>query len=149
MATHDNHKCCLTAEKAIASAELVCTNLGARFTAARKNVFSILWKSDKALGAKDIMKLLGNNQPPITYRALEFLLQHNLVHHLASINAYSACCHVGEDHVGALMVCQACHAVSEADYAPEALHSVADDNGFSVERTYVEMLGTCKQCLSV
>lgn len=141
-----HHKC---QKSAMQSAEKVCTQMGARFTEHRRKVFEIVWQNHKALTAADIMETLGNNQPPITYRALDFLKEAGLVHHIASLNAYIGCAHTHTgEHIGQMLICTKCRNVTELtpDQALQELANEAEAVGFHHIQTNIEMLGTCKNC---
>lgn len=144
MAHCHSHSHCI--DSALADAEAYCRAHGLRFTDIRKKVFSIIWQSHKALTAHDIMDTLGNSQPPITYRALEFLHSNGLVHHVASLNAYVGCPHVGQSHTGQLLVCTQCRTVTEVCQEAPHLNTAAEKHGFQVKHMQVEVLGVCKDC---
>jgi Fur family transcriptional regulator, zinc uptake regulator len=55
------------------------------------------------------------NQPPVAYRALEFLVEHGLAHRIQRLNAFTACMHPGEAHAPAFLICRTCSTVAEAD----------------------------------
>ncbi len=139
-----SHSHCVNS--ALAEAEAHCRAQGLRFTDIRRRVFSIIWQSHKALTAHDIMEALGNSQPPITYRALEFLHGNGLVHHVASLNAYVGCPHVGKSHTGQLLVCTDCRTVKEVCQEAPHLNTAAEQQGFKVQHMQVEVLGLCKTC---
>ena len=84
-----NHQKCQ--KTALQEAQAYCTKKGLRFTEGRQEVFKLIWQGHKALSAAEIMEKLGNDQPPVTYRALEFLTKNGLVHHVVSLNAYVGC----------------------------------------------------------
>lgn len=143
----EHHKLCK--EDAMAAAEAVCAEAGARFTKSRREVFEALWGGHKALTAAEIMEKTGNKQPPMTYRSLEFLKEHGLIHHIASLNAYVGCLHADDDdHVGQMLVCTNCRTVTEVDPQDElkALFRAAKHENFNVQSTHIEMLGTCNAC---
>jgi Fur family transcriptional regulator, zinc uptake regulator len=88
------------------------------------------------------------NQPPVAYRALEFLEEQGLIHRIRRLNAFTACMHVGEAHAPAFLICRECHAVAEAPAAHvlQALEAAARKLHFTVERSTVEALGLCPAC---
>ena len=55
--------------------------------------------------------------PPTVYRTLDFLLEQGLVHRLASLNAFVACCDPAERHGGQFLICEACGRVGELNSA--------------------------------
>lgn len=109
----------------MAQAEEICAARGQRLTPIRRQVLEALLGSHKPLGAYEIIDVLaaaGGRPAPITiYRALDFLMDNNLVHRLESRNAFIACIH--NHDAGALMVfliCENCRAVGEAPSAAAA-----------------------------
>lgn len=149
MAKTHNHQNCQ--HNAMAVAEHYCAENGLRFTDMRRRVFEIIWQSHKALTATEIMALLDNKQPPITYRALEFLQANGLIHHVASLNAYIGCAHPDSaNHVGQLLICTTCRNVTELEPQKPlvGLFKAAGDQGFNIRHTHIEMLGTCRICVS-
>ena len=88
------------------------------------------------------------NQPPVAYRALEFLEQQGLIHRIRRLNAFTACMHPGTPHAPTFLICRACHAVAEAPAAAvtDALTAAAATLNFTVERSTIEALGLCPAC---
>ncbi len=148
-AAHDHAHC---AADALARAEAVTEAAGARLTPVRRRVLEILLEEHRALGAYDVLARLTTegfgNQPPVAYRALEFLVEHGLAHRIQRLNAFAACTHPGETHAPAFLICRTCSTVAEAEAGPArtALDEVADRLGFAVERTTIEALGLCPAC---
>ena len=97
-AAHDHAHC---AHDALERAEAVTAANGARMTPVRRRVLEILLENHKALGAYDVLARLGaegfGNQPPVAYRALEFLVEQGLAHRIQRLNAFTACTHPGEE----------------------------------------------------
>ena len=145
MTTFQQHRC---QHQALQVAEQRCAEAKVRFTPQRKKVFSIIWQSHKALTASEIIAQMENKQPPITYRALQFLQQMGLVHHINSLNAYVGCPHALHSHTGHMLVCTKCHVVQELD-PPTTLQTLtvaAKRHGFQPQQTTIETLGLCPQC---
>ncbi len=146
---HDHRHC---ADEALARAEAKAEAEGARMTPVRRRVLEILLESHKAMGAYDVLQRLAaegfGNQPPVAYRALEFLVDHGLAHRIRRLNAFTACMHPGEAHAPAFLICRGCDAVAEAPAAPvvAALEAAAAAVGFVVERSNIEALGLCPSC---
>ena len=72
------------------------------------------------------------NQPPVAYRALDFLEGLGLVHRIRRLNAFTACMHPGEAHSPVFLICRTCQAVAEAPGAPVgtvAPYACADASG--------------------
>lgn len=148
-APHDHAQC---AAEVLARAGALAVATGARLTPVRRRVLEILLESHRALGAYDVLTRLAaegyGNQPPVAYRALEFLEAQGFVHRIRRLNAFTACMHPGEAHAPVFLICRACHAVAEAPGAPvrAALEAAAGGMGFTVERSTVEALGLCPAC---
>lgn len=148
-ASHDHAHC--TAD-ALARAEVVTSAAGARLTPVRRRVLEILLEEHRALGAYDVLGRLATegfgNQPPVAYRALEFLVEQGLAHRIQRLNAFTACTHPGEAHAPAFLICRNCSAVAEAVAGPvrTALDEAAGAVGFTIERSTIEALGLCPAC---
>lgn len=148
-ARHDHAHC---AEDALARAEALTGAAGAKLTPVRRRVLEILLEEHRALGAYDVLARLAadgfGNQPPVAYRALEFLVEQGLAHRIQRLNAFAACGHMGEDHAPAFLICRACQSVAETSAGPAraALEAEAARSGFVVERTTIEALGLCPNC---
>lgn len=151
-APHDHSHC---AGDVLARAEAQVAAAGVRLTPVRRRVLEILLEAHRALGAYDVLQRLAaegfGNQPPVAYRALEFLVENGLVHRITRLNAFTACMHPGEDHSPAFLICRLCDAVAEAPAAPvrAALDKAAAGLGFAIERSNVEALGLCPACQQV
>ncbi|MDO6588256.1 transcriptional repressor [Salipiger sp. 1_MG-2023] len=147
--THD-HAGCITA--AVSAAEAHCATNGLRFTPVRRKALEILLQEHRALGAYEMLDLLRDagfgSQPPVAYRALEFLVANGFAHKIERLNAFVACAHPGASHSPAFMICRACDSVAEAQSAPArgSLGDVARAAGFQIERTMVEAVGLCPNC---
>ncbi|WP_374390922.1 Fur family transcriptional regulator [Tabrizicola sp.] len=148
-AAHDHAHC---AHDALERAETLTRASGARLTPVRRRVLEILLEEHKALGAYDVLSRLATegfgNQPPVAYRALEFLVEQGLAHRIQRLNAFTACVHPGEDHAPAFLICRTCHMVAEAEAsaARASLEDEAARAGFQVERSTIEALGLCPNC---
>lgn len=146
---HDHAHC---VEEALAAAELRCAQEGLNMTPVRRKVLEFLLKEHRALGAYAILDLLRdagfNSQPPVAYRALDFLANHGFVHKIERLNAFVACAHPRKSHTPAFMICRVCDAVAEAQSTPEkgTLSAAARETGFHIERTIVEAEGICPDC---
>lgn len=146
---HDHENC---VETALASAEAHCKEDGLRLTPVRRKVLEMLLQEHRALGAYAILDRLRDegfgSQPPVAYRALDFLVQNGFVHKIERLNAFVACSHPGATHSPAFMICRKCDAVAEAQSAPAkgVLGAAARAAGFEIERTVVEAEGLCPDC---
>lgn len=148
-ARHDHSHC---ADDVMARAEALALAQGARLTPVRRRVLELLLEEHRALGAYDVLQRLAaegfGNQPPVAYRALDFLVENGLAHRIRRLNAFAACMHPGEDHAPVFLICRECNHVAEAPAAPvrAALDAAAVGLGFTVERSNIEALGLCPAC---
>lgn len=148
-AHHDHAPC---SAEALARAEAVAAEKGLRLTPVRRRTLEILLEGHRALGAYDVLQRLAaegfGNQPPVAYRALEFLTEQGLAHRIQRLNAFTACMHTGEAHAPAFLICRTCNLVAEAAAAPvqAALEESAAETGFVIERSTIEALGLCPAC---
>lgn len=126
--------------------------LGGRLTPVRRRTLEILLESHRAMGAYEVLDRLAaegfGRQPPVAYRALDFLVDHGLAHRLQRLNAFAACLHPAHDHAPAFLICRACDALAEQPAAPvrAALADLAAKTGFVVERATIEAVGLCPAC---
>ncbi len=146
---HD-HRSCIRA--GLAAAETHCNTAGLRFTPVRRKALEILLQEHRALGAYEMLDRLRDagfgSQPPVAYRALEFLVSNGFAHKIERLNAFIACAHPGASHAPAFMICRLCQSVAEAQStpAPSGLGEAARATGFKIERTVVEATGICPAC---
>jgi len=146
---HDHAIC---AQNLMEAAETRCRSEGLRLTETRKRVLSILLNDHKALGAYDILDLLTQEgkrpQPPVVYRALDFLVKNGLAHRIEKLNAYTACTHSGHPHLPAFLICRDCRAVAEhtTQQTQDSISQKADSVGFHVEQMVIEAEGLCPDC---
>lgn len=145
-----NHDTCVAA--GLSEAETHCAAAGLRFTPVRRAALEILLSEHRALGAYELLDRLRDAgfgaQPPVAYRALDFLVENGFVHKIERLNAFIACAHPGASHSPAFLICRKCDAVAEAHSAPApgTLGEAARATGFQIERTVVEALGLCPSC---
>lgn len=148
---HHDHGACVSS--ALAAAETHCANGGLRFTPVRRKVLEILLQEHRALGAYAILDKLREDgfgsQPPVAYRALDFLVANGLAHKIERLNAFTACVDPSHSHTPAFMICRLCDAVAEtqSSTARGALGEEARATGFRIERTVVEAEGVCPACV--
>lgn len=147
---HHDHGACVS--DTLAAAEVRCEADGLRFTPVRRKVLEILLQDHRALGAYTILDKLREDgfgsQPPVAYRALDFLVANGLAHKIERMNAFIACVHPNHSHTPAFMICRLCDAVAETHSTPArgALGDAARATGFRIERTVVEAEGVCPSC---
>ena len=115
-------------------------------------MLELLLKDHRALRAYSILDSLREagfgSQPPVAYRALEFLTQNGFAHKIERLNAFVACNHSDQNHSPVFMICRKCNAVAEARSEPtkESLGDAANAIGFHIERITVEAEGVCPSC---
>jgi Fur family transcriptional regulator, zinc uptake regulator len=158
---HRGHESCAhagrqaaRAPEALVRAESVCCARGARLTPLRRRVLEILYGTYRPLGAYEIADALpledGRRPAPVTiYRALEFLLEHGLVHRLASRNAFIPCPHGhGPRDLVAFLICERCDGVDELSSAglTEAVSQALAGERFESHLQVLEISGTCAHC---
>ena len=146
---HDHRQCRATA---LARAEALADRRGLRLTPVRRRTLEILLEAHQALGAYDVLDRLAEDgfsrQPPVAYRALDFLVEHGLAHRIRRLNAFAACLYPDVPHVPAFLICESCNALAEAPGGgvAEALREAARDVGFEVTRASIEAVGLCPSC---
>ncbi|HWL57370.1 MAG TPA: Fur family transcriptional regulator [Paracoccus sp. (in: a-proteobacteria)] len=147
--THDHSHC---AETVLRRAEEQAQEAGVRLTPVRRRVLEILLESHKAMGAYEVLDRLAaegfGKQPPVAYRALDFLVEQGFAHRVRRLNAYAACLSDKRDHAPAFLICRGCEQVAEAE-SPElhaAILGLGAAHDFTVERGTVELLGLCGRC---
>jgi Fur family zinc uptake transcriptional regulator len=148
--SHHNHTECI--RLGLNSAEAYCKSTGLQFTPVRRRVLEMLLAEHHARGAYEILDRLRDegfgSQPPVVYRALEFLVRHGFAHKIEQLNAFIACAHLVENHSPVFLICRVCDSVVEThtDVTKGALGKAAKSAEFIIERTVVEMEGICSSC---
>ncbi len=148
-APHD-HGICQGA--ALTAARDLCRARGLRLTPARAFALESLLESHRALTAYELldrMRAAGiGSQPPVAYRALDFLVEHGFAHRIERLAAFVACCRASEAHFAAFMICRGCRTVAETALAGpvSGLEGPAEAAGFTMERVVVEAEGLCARC---
>ena len=139
-------------ENSIQQAEQYCQEKGLNFTPVRRKVLEILLQKNTAIGAYEILDLLREagfkNQPPVAYRALEFLVQNGFAHKIEQLNSFIGCMHPGKNHSPAFMICRNCDSVSEEEALTRnfSVSQIASKAGFKVEKAVIEARGLCHSC---
>ena len=148
--TEHDHDACV--DTAMETAETICAERGARLTAIRRRVLEIIWGGHRPIGAYDVLDQLSTEEkraaPPTVYRALDFLLEHGLVHRVASLNAYVGCAEPGHGGEGQFLICMKCGAAAELRDPPvnEVIRAAASARGFVATSHTVEISGVCPNC---
>lgn len=148
---HDHDDC---VARALQNAETICRNRGLRLTAQRRRVLELVWGSHRPVGAYEILDSLRDGgqkaAPPTVYRALDFLIEANLVHRLDSLNAFVGCPDPSNPHTGQFLICRNCRSVVELhDRAiSEVIARGAASQGFEATHQTLEVQGICEACAS-
>ncbi len=135
------------------AAATMCAARGARLTDLRRDVLALILAADAPRTAYDLLARLKDSRPgaapPTVYRALDFLLDHGLVHRIDRLGAFVGCLEPGHHaHPVHFLICRLCRDVRELEDATldGVLHRVAAGAGFTAERVTVEMEGVCAAC---
>jgi len=146
---HDHDDC---SADVLARAEALDRDGRLRLTPVRRRTLEILAEAHRALGAYEVLDRLKaegfGNQPPVAYRALDFLVEHGLAHRIRRLNAFAACTQPDSAHAPAFLICEACGSVAELPGAAtaRALRDEARQAGFDLARMSIEAVGTCPAC---
>ena len=146
---HDHRRC---QRQLLSQARQLCETRKLRLTSRRRQVLEILLASHQPLGAYDILAELNRGgsveriAPPIVYRALEFLMTEGLIHRIESRNAFISCIHPGHQSAAQFLICRDCEQVAELENIAPGLLSAADNLGFAVDHSVVEITGVCAEC---
>ena len=146
---HDHQRCF---EAALAKAAAICERRGARLTVLRRRVLELVWQGHRPVGAYQILDALRDERlgaaPSTVYRALEFLLEHGLVHRIESLNAFVGCSDPGRSHGGQFLICGTCGTTAELNDPRiiSAIEDSASDSGFHIEHRTIEVTGLCPGC---
>ncbi len=150
--SHDHSHC---VHDALALADRLCAESGARLTPLRRRVLELVWSSHQPLGAYDLLDRLtaeGHKPaPPTVYRALDFLLEQRLVHRIASRNAFIGCTHPEGAHAGYFLICADCgnaEEIIETEALGRAIETAAGQAGFCIQSQMLELTGLCQHCQS-
>jgi len=148
---HDHGHCI---EDALRRADALCDGEGVRLTQLRRRVLELVWRSHKPVGAYDLLETLRSEkkgaQPPTVYRALDFLMEHGLVHRIESMNAYIGCAGPVGEHPTRFLICRECGKAAEINNQglEQAIDALAQETGFMVRSSTVEVEGICPNCRS-
>ena len=145
-------------ERTLQEAERACLRRGAQLTPLRRQVLALVLDAEAPVGAYALLDRLKASRPgaapPTVYRALDFLLEHGLIHKVERLNAYVGCTGSGHGHGHGhghphqFLICRGCGATAEiADHAvAHAIEAAARRAGFAVAEATVEVEGTCARC---
>lgn len=136
-------------------ASIICTGRDARLTVLRRQVLGLILDAPQPTGAYDLLDRLRATRdgaaPPTVYRALEFLLEHGLIHKLERLSAFVGCiAHDDHAHAAQFLICRGCGRVTELEDhdLAHALEDAAHRLGFTVGKATIEAEGQCAACAS-
>ena len=134
-------------------ASIICSEKDARLTPLRRQVLGLILVAPQPTGAYDVLDRLRASRdgaaPPTVYRALEFLLEHGLVHKLERLSAFVGCiAHDDHAHAAQFLICRGCGQVTELEdhELAHALDDAARRLGFTVGKATIEAEGQCAAC---
>ena len=146
---HSHANCINTAIK---KAETLCDKRNIRFTPIRRKVLALILEQHTPIKAYDILAKLSDadhiEKPPTVYRALEFLLENQLIHKIDSSNSYIGCEFAHDQHESQFLVCDSCNEVMELQepLLSSALTEASQSKGFIMQQSHVEIHGVCAEC---
>lgn len=124
-----------------------------RFTAHRSTIYDLLRHQKKPIGAYELIELYARKfgrrpAPMMIYRALDFLMEENLVRKIASQNLFIACTHPSAAHQCLFFVCENCGNARETEIVAidKALAASAAKAGFLMHKRLIEVEGLCSAC---
>lgn len=134
-------------------AAALCLRRGAKLTDLRRQVLALVLEAGRPVGAYDLLdRLRGQRRgaaPPTVYRALDFLMEHGLIHRVERLSAFVGCpAHDHHAHAAQFLICGGCGAVTELEDGPvrATLEAAAARVGFTVHKATIEAEGQCAAC---
>jgi Fur family zinc uptake transcriptional regulator len=145
----------------------LCAGQGGRMTPQRRDVLGLILTATTPVGAYDLLEQLKTSgrkpAPPTVYRALDFLLEHGLIHRIERLSAFVPCTHLQQDHPhdhshgpvenclhsAQFLICRSCGGVTEIADAPrvlDVLKSICGKKNFTMQSASVEVEGVCEDC---
>jgi Fur family zinc uptake transcriptional regulator len=148
--TSHDHAHCIA--QALAQADAVCAERGARLTKNRRRVLELVWQSHTPVGAYELLERLREDghsaAPPTVYRALEFLMSQGLVHRIETRNAFVGCSQPQHEHEAQYLLCEGCGEAVEIEIGGirRRVEALAAEHGFTVAAQTLEARGLCRRC---
>lgn len=136
----------------LAAAERHCSARGSKLTALRRQVLELVLNYEGVVKAYEVLADLqrerGIAAPPTVYRALDFLVEHGLLHRVEALNGFIVCDHFECKHEGLILVCETCGKVQELDATEcmQALRAASTASGFQVRPQNLVLTGICRGC---
>jgi Fur family transcriptional regulator, zinc uptake regulator len=132
--------------------EVICRRRGGRMTRQRRAVLGTLLAAKRPLPAYELRDMMrpedASATAASTYRCLDFLMEHGLVHRLETTRSFIACEHPDHPHAVQFLICRQCGTVVEAEdkRIVAATESLGLRHGFSLDHRTVELTGICAMC---
>ena len=145
----------------------LCAAQGGRMTPQRRDVLGLILNASTPVGAYDLLEQIKTSgrkpAPPTVYRALDFLLEHGLIHRIERLSAFVPCTHLQHDHPhdhthgstetclhsAQFLICRGCGGVTEIADAPrvlDVLKNICGKKNFTMQSASVEVEGLCEAC---
>ena len=140
---------------ALDRADATCRARGASFTAIRREVLELLYRSPTGVKAYDLLAQIKaarpGASPPTVYRALDFLIEQGLAHKIGRMNLFVACRHTSHQIPSLFLVCPKCSGVTELQEQSvmSALSNSLAAAGHRLESPEVEISALCPKCGTV
>ena len=143
-------------DPALDRAAQLCERRGVKLTELRRQVLGLVLAAGKPVGAYELLDQLRARRrgaaPPTVYRALDFLMQHGLIHRIERLSAFVGCpVHDHHAHAAQFLICGGCGTVQELEDAAvrAALEQAAGRLGFTIAGATIEAEGRCGTCRAV
>lgn len=151
-------------------ADALCTRQGGRMTQQRREILGLILDAKTPVGAYDLLEKIKTPDrrpaPPTVYRALDFLLEHGLIHRIERLSAFVPCTHLLHDapghdpdhchdhdhdtclHTAQFLICKSCKSVTEiADSSLlTTLRGICREQDFVMQGASIEVVGLCADC---
>jgi Fur family transcriptional regulator, zinc uptake regulator len=144
-----------SAEALVLAAKAASERAGEQWTDMRDAVYRALVGHGRPMNAYHLADELGRHlgrklAPNSVYRILHHFMTLKLVKRIESQNLYVPCHDPGANHDCIFMVCERCGDAQEVEEPRfmALVSSTVAQQGFSLNRPVVEMLGLCARCQS-
>jgi len=134
----------------------LCAARSDPLTAARRQVLGLVAAAERPIGAYELLRRLAQSgrpkaTPTTVYRALDFLLKHQLIHRIESASAFVACEDPGTAHSAQFILCDGCGVATELhdDGLTDSLNRLTQRLGYRVARQIIEVRGICPACQTI
>jgi len=146
---HDHKEC---SKRVVKNAKEICLEGSLNLTPIRKKVLEIAASNHRPARAYDILAKLKeagfSDKPPTVYRALDFLIEHKMVHKLNTINAYVASFNNKAEEVSCFLICEKCQDIEEFQDKGiiKAMANISKNKNIDVRNVNLEISFKCDNC---